>query len=226
MKKYATILFVCVAGIILSLCCGCMRYDELSLVKANMSEKSDVYFFSDNPDFQVSLCSGEREEPYAYDGYSRNKLGFALLTAQLGSCDPEIVYITINGDEQKVLLEFNYVTSNHVADLEQKLSGNEEILIKFGEKSANLACKSANFGVSADDAIALGVETMMEFITPLCDQNNFYGECYLKILDGLSGGFDKIFWLFSVLDQNGHIENIVISTNQPIVLAGAAENVI
>lgn len=206
--------------------CGCSQYDELSLVKANMSERSDVYFFSDNPEFNVSICSGQREEPYAYDGYSRTKLDFALLTAKLDSCETEIAYITIDGAEQKVLLEFNYVTSNHVADLEQKLTGHEQIYIKYGEKSATLVCKSENFGVSADEAIALGVETMMEFIIPLCDQNNFYGECYLKILDSLSGGFDEVFWLFSVLDQNGHFENIVISTNQPIVLAGINENVI
>lgn len=226
MKKHTTTLFACAFGIGLSFCCGCVQYDELNLVKANMSERSDVYFFSDNPDLQVSLCSGEREEPYAYDGYSCNKLGFALLTAQLGSCDTEIAYITIDGREQEVLFEFNYVTSNHVADLEQRLTGNERIYIKHGEKSANLACKSVDFGVSADEAISLGVETMMEFIAPLCDQNNFLGECYLKILDSLSGGFVDVFWLFSVLDQNGHIENIVISTNQPIVLAGAVENVI
>lgn len=200
---------------------ACTQYDELSLVKANMSERSDVYFFSENSDLQASICSGMREEPYIYDGCSQGKLDFALLTMQLDLCDDEIAYITIDGVEQKVLLEFNYVTSKHVADLERKLTGNEQILIKIGEKSANFVCKSANFEISSDQAIALGVETMMEFITPLCDQNNFYGECYLKILDSLSGGFDEVFWLFSVLDRNGHFENIVISTNQPIVLAGA-----
>lgn len=225
MKKFAITSFVC-ATVGMAFICGCAQYDELSLVKANMSERSDVYFFSDSTDLPMSLCSGTREEPYAYDGYSRTKLDFALLTAELDSCDAEIVYVTIDGVEKKVLLEYNYKTAKHVADLEQKLSGNEEILIKFGEKSANLVCKSANFGVSADDAIALGVETMMEFITPLCDQNNFYGECYLKILDSLSGGFDEAFWLFSVIDREGHVENLVISTNQQIVLAGAGLTVI
>lgn len=217
--------FLC-GMIAMTFVCGCTQYDELSLVKINMSERSDVYFFSDNPKFNVSLCSGQREEPYAYDGYSRNKLDFALLTAQLDSCETEIAHISIDGVAQDVLLEYNYKTGNHIADLEQKLSGNEQISIKYGAKTANLLCKSANFGVSADEVIALGVETMMEFITPLCDQNNFYGECYLKILDSISGGFDEVFWLFSVLDRDGHVENLVISTKQPIVLAGTGESMI
>lgn len=210
----------------MALVCGCTQYDELSLVKANMSERSDVYFFSDNIDLPISLCSGVREEPYVYDGYSRTKLDFALVTAELGFCDAEIAYVAIDGEEREVLLEYNYKTAKHVADLERKLTGNEQISIKIGEKSANLVCKSTNFGVSADDAIALGVETMMEFITPLCNQNNFYGECYLKILDSLAGGFDEVFWLFSVIDREGNAENIVISTKQPIVLAGEGLTVI
>lgn len=205
---------------------GCAQYDELSLVGKNMSEMSDVYYFSDNSQFSVSLCSGKREDPYAYDGYSQNKVDFALITAQLDSCDDEMACVVIDGQEQNVLLEFNYKTANHVADLERKLTGNEQISIKVGQKSANLVCKSADFGVSAQQAIKLGVETMQEFITPLCNQDKFNGECYLKVLDSLTGGFNEVFWLFSVLDRDGHVENIVISTNQPIVLADGNESMI
>lgn len=226
MNKAGLMSLICLLGAGAMFFCGCAQYDELSIVKANMSECSDVYFFSDNPDLQASLCSGKREEPYVYDGYSRAKLDFALLTVKLDSCDNEIAHISIDGVEREVLLEFNYITSNHVADLQQRLTGVEQISLKYGSKKANFVCESVNFGVSSDDAVALGVKTMLEFITPLCDQNNFYGECYLKILDGLSGGFSDVFWLFSVIDRDGHIENLVISTKQPIVLAGEGESMV
>lgn len=203
---------------------GCGEVDKLSLMKDNLSEASDVYYFSDNIDFLVSIASGKREDPYQHDGKSEKKVDFALVIAELNGSDSELVKITINGEEKNVVLEFNYQTGTHMADIETKLSGEEEIKISYMDKSANMVCKSNSFAVSSDKALELAYQNMKEDVDKLCEGKNFKGECYLKILDNLSGGFDDVFWLFSVLDQNGKMQNVIISTSEPKILADGKQS--
>ncbi len=227
MKKFikiSAISLLCLAPI--AMLAGCGEVDKLSLMKDNLSEMSDVYYFSDNNDFLVSIASGQREDPYKSDGKSENKVDFALVIAELSGSDDEMVKITIDGEAKDVLLEFNYQTGTHMADIEQRLTGQEEITISYMNESANMICKSNTFAVSADKALELGYENMKEDIDSLCEGKNFKGECYLKILDNLSGGFDDVFWLFSVLDQNGKMKNVIISTSQPSVLADGEQSLI
>lgn len=205
--------------------CGA-EVDRLELVQQNMSEISNVYFFSDNLNLPVSIASGVREEPYAYDGLSNEKCVFALIIARLDNSDDEYVTVNIDGEEKQVLLEFNYRTGTHMADLEQTLSGDEVITIKFLDQEANLVCKSTDFEIDASQALEIGAENLSWFIDSLRNGNHLNGECYLKLLDNISGGFSDIFWLFSVYSADGEMQNVIISTENGSVLAGGEQNVI
>lgn len=223
MKKIFTI-GLCLAPMLALF--GCGQVDSQTLVKENMSEMSDVYYFSDNDDFLVSICSGKREESYSYDGKSSQKVDFALIVAEIDGAQDEMVTLSINGVQSDIVLEYNYRNGKHMADLERKLGEDEEISLTYLNKTANLKCKSKDFAVSADEAIELGCKSLKNFISPLCQGKNFRGECYLKIMDGLSGGTSEALWLFSVLDQNGEMKNVIISTNEPIVLADGTQNML
>lgn len=224
MKK----LFVCgILGVSSLMLFGCgSQVDRLTLVQDNMSEKSEVYFFSDNLNLPISIASGVREDPYGYDGESNDKCVFALIIARLDNSDNEYVTVNIDGEEKQVLLEFNYRTGTHMADLEQTLTGDEVITVKFLDEEANLVCKSNDFKVDANQALEIGTENLSSFIDSLRSGNNFNGECYLKLLDNISGGFSDIFWLFSVYSADGEMQNVIISTENGSVLAGAEQNVI
>ncbi len=224
MKK----LFVCgILGVSSLMLFGCgSQVDRLTLVQENMSEKSEVYFFSDNLNLPISIASGVREDPYGYDGESNDKCEFALIIARLDNSDNEYVTVNIDGEEKQVLLEFNYRTGTHMADLEQTLTGDEVITVKFLDEEANLVCKSNDFKVDANQALEIGTENLSSFIDSLRSGNNFNGECYLKLLDNISGGFSDIFWLFSVYSADGEMQNVIISTENGSVLAGAEQNVI
>ena len=224
MKK----LFVCgILGVSSLMLFGCgSQVDRLTLVQENMSEKSEVYFFSDNLNLPISIASGVREDPYGYDGESNDKCEFALIIARLDNSDNEYVTVNVDGEEKQVLLEFNYRTGTHMADLEQTLTGNEVITVKFLDEEANLICKSNDFKVDANQALEIGTENLSSFIDSLRSGNNFNGECYLKLLDNISGGFSDIFWLFSVYSADGEMQNVIISTENGSVLAGAEQNVI
>lgn len=205
---------------------GCGDMDNLSLVKNNMSEITNVYFFSDNEDLKVSLASGQRENDFKYDGKSTEKVNFALIVAQLNSCETELCKIIIDGEEKDVLLEFNYRTGKHMADLETKLTGNEKIEIVCGDLTANLVNKSKDFGVSSEQALQIGVEYLKDFIEPLCQGKNFNAEAYLRVMDVLTGQENGTLWLFSVLSNDGQIRNIIISTSEPNVLADDSADMI
>lgn len=198
---------------------GCGEMDSLSLVKNNMSEMTNVYYFSDNDNLKVSLASGQRETTYQYDGKSTEKVDFSLIVAELDSCDTELCQVLIDGETTDVLLEFNYRTGKHMADLQKKLTGEEVIQIIYGDETANMVNKSKDFAVSSEQALQIGVEYLKDFIEPLCEDKNFNGECYLRIMDTLTGEENGALWLFSVLSNDGQVKNIIISTTEPNVLA-------
>ena len=143
MKK----LFVCgILGVSSLMLFGCgSQVDRLTLVQENMSEKSEVYFFSDNLNLPISIASGVREDPYGYDGESNDKCEFALIIARLDNSDNEYVTVNVDGEEKQVLLEFNYRTGTHMADLEQTLTGNEVITVKFLDEEAKVLVFNLTF---------------------------------------------------------------------------------
>lgn len=209
---------------ILFVCSACGQTDMKSLVSRNISEQTSVYFFSNNQNLKVSLSSGQRELNYRYDGVSDEKVDFALITASLDGSDPQVCQVVIDGKQSDVLLEFNYRTGKHVADLQTRLMGDESIQIYYDNQVADLVCQQ--FSVSAADAIEIACEHLQSFIQPLCDGENFHGECYLRVMDELTGENNGTLWLFSVLSQDGQTRNVIISTSQPVVLADDGKDVI
>ncbi len=206
---------------------GCIESkDNISLVKENMSEYGEVYFFSENQNLPMSVVSGYREEPYKYDGKSNVKFDFALVIARLDNADDEYLEITIDGEKQRVLLEYNYLTGTHVADLQRKLYGDETICVSYLGQEADLTCKSKDFAVSAEKAIEIGANYLNEKINKLRDGDDFDAECYLKLLDNISGGFSQVYWLFSIYSSNGEMSNVIISTLNGQILANSGENLV
>ena len=102
--------------------------------------------------------------------------------------------------------------------------GDESIQICYDNQVADLVCQQ--FSVSAADAIEIACEHLQSFIQPLCDGENFHGECYLRVMDELTGENNGTLWLFSVLSQDGQTRNVIISTSQPVVLADDGKDVI
>ncbi len=200
--------------------------DNLSLVKDNMSEYGEVYFFSDNPDLPMSVVSGYREEPYKYDGKSEIKFDFALVIARLDNADDEYLDVTIDGQQQKVLLKYNFLTGTHVADLQTKLSGDEKICISYLGREANVICKSKDFSVNAEKALEIGTQYFNEKIDKVRSGSKLNAECYLKLLDDISGGFSEVYWLFSIYTSDGEMSNVIISTANGQILANGGQNLI
>lgn len=223
MKKIG-VLALCLAPLLLIAGCGGSISRQNAVIE-NMSEKSEVYFTTEG-DISASICSGQREDEYGYDGISHKKLDFALLVADLDSACDEMISLKINDVESQVLLEYDYRTGKHMADLQKKLSGEEKISLTYMNHNVNFVNKSSEFGVDSAKAISIGTEALGEFIDSLIDGKNFAGECYLKIMDDVSDDTNEVYWLFSVCSKSGEMKNVAISTKDGFLLADGSESMI
>ncbi len=198
---------------------GCKMADNLTLLKQNMSELNEVYFMSLDEQMFVTITSGQREEPYIYDGKSCDKLDFALVNARLEGDDMELATISINGQVQNVIMQFNFVTGLHFVDLEKRLDGSEKITFEYMGKKVEMQCLSDDFVVDHNKALEIAYENLKNEVDALCDDGEFKGEAYLRVANYLEGGKDKVVWLFSLLDGKKQMKNLVISTLTPQILA-------
>jgi len=215
MKKYIP-LFVLPLVLILG---GCST-NYVELAKENMSEITNAYFYGKCDEFEISLSSGRREEPYIYDGKNGDICDFALVTMDLNSeKDKEIVVFSINSNAFSCVLEYNAITGTFMADLEREISEDDNISVKFENSQINLICQSKDFQVDGNKAIEIGVNEFFEDFENMIEKQELKAECYLKILDNLSNGFEKSFWCFTIVDTKGNHFNVIIDTNSGNILA-------
>ena len=190
------------------------------LVKTNMSESTYSYFYGKCDEFEMSISSGEREEPYAFDGQSREKCDFALAVMKLDSKkESESVVISINGDASSYLFEYNIVTGTYMFDLEKEILEDSSISVKYGNTEISLDCLSSEFEIAYEEALAIGVNEFAEELSGMLEKNELKCECYLKVLDNMSGEYNARFWCFSICDVKGYHYNCIIDVSSGKIVA-------
>ena len=189
---------------------GCSK-SQVEVVKEKMSEITYVYFYGKCDEFELSLSSGEREEPYVYNGKNEQMCDFGLVVAKLDcNKEKESMIFSINGNATSEVLEYNVVTGTYMIDLERQFDEDDVISVKYGNTQITLDCLSKDFNIDYNKAIDIGVNEFSNDITSMMQKDEFKGECYLKILDNLSNGFDSRFWCFSIVNEEGEHLNCVI----------------
>jgi len=195
----------------LALCASGCSQSQLDRAKENISEITYNYFYGKCDDFEISISSGEREEPYVYDGKSAGKCDFALVVARInGKNEKEPITFSINGDASSQMLEYNLMTGTYMLDLEKELMAEDVISVKYGNSQITLDNLAKDFAVDYNKAIEIGVNEFSEEINGMIEKEEFKAECYLKILDNLSNGYDTRFWCFSIVNEQGEHLNCVI----------------
>ena len=198
---------------------GCSK-SQVELVKENMSEITYTYFYGKCDEFEISLSSGEREEPYVYNGKNEQMYDFGLVVAKLKTDkEKESMIFSINGDATSEVLEYNMVTGTYMLDLERSFDEGDLISVKYGNTQITLDCLSKEFKVGYDKAIDIGVNEFSEEISKMLQKDELKAECYLKILDNLSNGFDSRFWCFSIVNEEGEHLNCVIDVESGEITA-------
>lgn len=188
---------------------------DVEVVMANMSERTNVYFWGQNETMCASLAVGEREKNYCMDGESGENTAFSLLTISfLKENDLLSINVTILIDENQFEQEVEYIptVASFVCDLQKNISGSEKIEIKYEKNAILLENLSKNFGVDSNKAIELGCKEFEKEIGEIRKGSRLLGECYLKILDKKKNNFEEFFWCFTLIDINGNNFSVVVST--------------
>lgn len=217
-KKILLAFMLCFVGLSL---CGCGA-NTLDMVKDNMSELTNVYYFGENADCYCSLSSGKREKEYLLNGQSGECVPFALLSlhpTENIAGKVVLVKVTIDGVESEKELEINSLNSAYMVDLEKEFSGEEKIAITFNGKVLTLECLSKNFAIDSQKALEIASKELADKITMKKSFSKLNAECYLRVLDKKANKQDGVFWCFSVLNVDNENYSVIISTTDGKVLA-------
>lgn len=189
---------------------GC-SVDASVLARKNISEIVDTYFCGTG-DFNVSISSGKREDPYKYDGKRGNLQEFSVIEMSVSSQFSEIeVEIIVNEEVYKQILALNIITGRYIAELEKIVRADDKVFVKYKDSQVELVCRSNDFIVGSEKALELGINEFNEEIKKLVSQNEFLGECYLRVLDRAEDNFENIFWYFYIFAENKTTYSCVIS---------------
>ena len=203
--------FFSIIGILMLVGCS----NQIKTLSADhVSEKTELYFTGVG-EFKASLSSGERENPYEYDGVKRDSVDYSLVTLYLTnnakSVDAEVI---INGISSVKTFDLDIITGNYIADLEKRVNADDKISVKYKGNEVSLDCVSKDFLINCDKALEIGLESFEKEMTKLLSKNNLTAECYLRILDRAENNFSLIYWYFYIYAQNGTTYSCVITVDK------------
>lgn len=207
MKKGLYVFLICLSFMFLFV--GCAK-DFNQIVEENISEKVETYFCGTG-EFRAKLSSGQREEPYTYDGKKSKLVDFAVLSI-ICDCDKSILnaQVVINDVSESKIFELNTINGEFVVDLEKKVYESDKVLVKYNGSEVLLECKSKYFNIDSNEALQIGINTFKEDLEKLVSKNELQAELYLRVLDNPQDNFSKAFWYFYIFANNESSYSCVI----------------
>lgn len=184
-------------------------------IKENLSDVRYNVFVGKNSDITVSLMSGMRENPYNYDGVSNKKCEFGIVTMtsnSIGLLNSNFV-LKVDGAEIVGVLEENPYDHSFMTDIEKIVDCESVVYITIENIVENmiLTCQSLEWQVQYDDALKIGVDSLLEDAQRFVDGNKLKAESYLKIIFDQSSNNTPYYWYFGIVGENG--ENIAVIIN-------------
>lgn len=196
---------------------GCGQEDS---PYSNISEITKVYYQGASDDARGSISVGQREDPYKLDGKHNQMYDFSLVVIEFNEQLQENtidVALTINDSTQTFTMYFNPLSSSYMADIGYLLGDNDKINITYQEFSIDFYNVSDSFSISYEEALDIAIENMD--LQGFYEDGQFKGECYLRILTEKDDNFEDLFWIFSVVGENGEVKNIVINVESGEILS-------
>ncbi len=210
----------------LCFCClfaftGCQKSVE-ALVKENMSEITNSYYWVENNDFSVSVSVGSRENPYLIDGIHHAIVDFSLIIFKDKTFtlkDKEIkCNVYVNDQISEVKLEYNPISYAYMVDLGFAINEKDSVVFEYEGQKESLKLISNDFQITSTKALEMSCQRFAELIERYTAGRVLRGECYLKVL-GLKGDDNNLFWCFTFVGNDNKSFNLIISTKDGSVLA-------
>lgn len=208
MKKILVVL-LCVFAFFV---CGCSNQTN-DIILENISDLRVNYFEGKGENYFVDLSSGYREEVFAYDGVSGEKLECGVLSVTFNT---SYSYSFISGELiiddvlSEVVLEKSPFEDKYAVDIEKKVSNSSVVSFKLKNSSEMVELKntSSSWAVDYEKAVKIATDHLYEDLEKLFFNGKFNGECYLKIV--AKEDFEKKFWYFSCVDKAQKFVSVLI----------------
>ncbi len=205
MKKFLLVFMLAILSISMVGCNKKIKIEDC------LSEQTKVYFKAQTDDVKGTICIGQREENFIYDGNHTKNVDFTLITLKFKvqpTTNQIDVKLKVNEQEKNVLLELNPMDHSYMADLGYALNENDKIALSYQDLNLNFENLSKNFKIQYNDAIKIAIDEFGDDLDSFYGKGNFEGECYLQVYDFNKDG--NLYWLFTIIGKNKKVKNVVI----------------
>ncbi len=202
---------------------GCGTTIE-DLAKNNIAEMHNHYFIGSTENFQISLWSGVREEPFEPDGIRGQMLDFCILSVvPVGNVGTFGLNYNLEINDKPYSGEFQKspFDNSFAAALDFLVTDSDTIfadIIHDGiTETGKLSCVSCNFTVNSTQALDIAIENVGEQILALTDDNKSI-EGYVRIIT-TDRNIGVYFWYIRFINTDGKEICLVIDTASGEIMA-------
>ena len=191
-----------------------------SYVEENMSEITKEYYIVEKDNYSATLSVCERESDFLYNGQSTESVDFALLSILFkNDVNERIIKVSVTSGENTVEVEaeFNPMNNMFMADIVDDITLTDAVSVSYDNSAVTLEKK--NFTIGYEEALEIACNNLGMRLEECKSYNNFYAECYLRVLSEHGDNFDNLYWGFTCLDYDGESFSIVISVDDGSILA-------
>lgn len=218
MRKIFCLVILCASVILF---CGCSSAME-NLVLENMSDLRTTYFEGENEIFWANLCCGKREQIFAYDGVSTNKVSCGVLSVHLktaNSYSAIAVVLNIDSKTAEYQLERSPFEDMFMVDLEMLVEkeSSVSVALKNSTDFCTLNCLSKDWNVDYKSAVQMAVSYFKDDLKNLYFNGKLNAECYLKVVS--KPDYDEKYWYFSYVDRAQKSKSALIDVNSKRIIA-------
>ncbi|MBE5738201.1 MAG: hypothetical protein E7354_00495 [Clostridiales bacterium] len=209
-------LFILIFGV--GFLCGCSRGFEERLL-CSVSEIQNHVFVGDCQDINAILIVGEREIEYKKDGFSTDKIPFAVLSfssVEKERLVPTKYSLVVGNDRYSGTLVSNPYDGSWVVDVGKV--GIADIMVAsiwFENRYIDVVLSSIteNLEVQSSDVIDILLTQNEVDLKKLNTRQGFCGEIYIKLLGDLKKDSFNLCWCLTIVGREGDRCNYVFSAN-------------
>ena len=211
--------FIVIFCSIVSGCC----VDLESVFIENISEVQREVCTGKYGDISAILITGERESEYIKNGYSTEKISFAILTIRSEDNKPleECEYTLICDDKS---YSGNFISNPYgglIVDIGSVELGRVMVLtVSFEETVIDIVLRPITDDIiSCDEVVGIVTNLYRGELRGLVRKKSFEGEVYIKLLGNIESGGSDLCWGVTVITRKGSRWNYVISAYTGEVLS-------
>ena len=223
MKKIFATAFILLTAFFMA---GCNQKMDIN---TRFSEITKIYYsgISNDGHMSASISVGQREEPYIVDGKHGKNCDFSLLIVKFDNAvyfNEITIDFFVDNQSQSVILEFNPINSTFMADLGYALQDGKNYSMTYSNYSLSFERTSDGFKVGYEDAVQMSINELVDQLSGYYNGNVFAGECYLKILSKSEDGVPNLYWIFTVIGENGNSNNVLIDIKDGEIILSNWQN--